>query len=144
MNVKRLSYEEQVECGFSHKATISYTELTSAGTTQTIQVAPSTGSFTQKVVVAAAVRVATAFTGSFATLTVELGDTGSTTRNLAASDVMAAAGTWYAKVGGTLNPFNTAGHFDAKFTSTVANVNTGATGQIEIYFLLLPLDKLSA
>ena len=143
MKVTKLSYEEQIATGFSHKAVIPYTDLTAAATTQTIQLAPSgSATFTQKVVVLAAARVATAFAGP-TTVTVQLGDTGSTNRNLAASDIKATAGTWYSQgAAATLNAFNTAGSFNALFTSTGANLSTCSAGQVELYFTLIPLERL--
>jgi hypothetical protein len=135
MTIVPLSIEERAASGFTHKVSISYTDLyATAGLTKTVLVFPSLAAANIGLL-QAALRVKTAFVGAaISALTAEVGDDGDTDRILAASSILAAAGTWYAILPATAPAFfGTANTFDVLFTATGANLTALTAGELELF-----------
>ncbi len=147
--------------GFSHKAVINYSDLTTAGASQAITLFPDVGYSAGALmhagwaVTKVAYRLITGFTGgNLSAMTMTLGDGASATRYLAAatSDLFTAPGTTNTKdfvIGGTSYAYSSADltNSNSKLVATLAatggNVNTATAGQVEIYFHIADLAALS-
>lgn len=146
MKCEVLSYEESLSHGATHKITVAYTDLLTAALTNTKAIYPFTGTAPIGTRVASArARVKTAFVGC-ATLTLQVGDGSDPNRNLDASDMKAAAGTWYFFSPSTTSPsgFNAADTVDALFTATTNNLDALTAGEVEIYLFMSLDTRLAA
>lgn len=135
MQTYQLTTEEQVKYGANFAAVLDFNDIIdTAGLTKTIALLPKTGSIgvgwrIQKVMA----KVIVAFTGT-TTLTLALGDANSSARYLAAVDIKAAAGTYYATQAAAI-PYlfgATDGAVKALFTATVDNLTAATAGKVLI------------
>jgi hypothetical protein len=138
-----LTNEEILAHNATHKIVIPYTDLTgTAALTKTTAIYPFSGTAPIGTLCRfAKAYVRTAFVGC-ATLTLQVGDGGDTDRNLAASDMKATAGTFYAAPATANAPFAAADTLDALFTATTDNLSSLSAGEVEIYIQIQQDNRL--
>lgn len=139
MQISPLSLNEAALTGFTHKVLLTVADLTAkTGTSGYVNIFPDSGAADSELLVqSAAIKVVTPFGGSAATLTCAIGDSGSATKALAASDVKAAAKTIYAVRPATLPATVTAtSAIRATFTAGSGNISDFTAGAIAIYLQL--------
>lgn len=156
MAVKRLQISEVSRRyhHFTHKFIVNYSDLSTAALTNTLTLLPSgTGLFPSTLaIIRTGWKVVTPFTGgAVATMTLTLGDPGSSARYIAAAstDLFTALAT-NTKMAGVSNNAYAYCTVDAAancklralFTSTVANLDALTAGQIEIYAQVIDLAEL--
>jgi hypothetical protein len=156
MELTKLSYEEQIASGFTHRVKVVAADLTDTDTAQTLQLFPQTSGKTLPagtVVWRAGLRLATAFDASgdaaIDSLTVIVGD-GSDDNRLIASTQLAVDGTeiLYAVTANAVDTlpyaYLAADTIDAIFTCsggaspTLAEIDSG---EVYIYLALADLNK---
>jgi hypothetical protein len=161
MQLIPLPVETRQMTGFSHKAIINYSDLTTAGASQAFTLFPDVSYNSSALMYAGwaitkvAYRLITGFTGgALSAMTLTLGDGANATRYLAAAstDMFTAPGTTNAKdfvISGTAYVYssndltNSNTKLVATFAATGANVNAATAGQVEIYFRADDLSRLS-
>lgn len=128
------------QLGATHVAEITFADLTAAGNTQTINIAPTVA---KQMVTLLFARLAVAFVSSDGTListAVTVGDTGSATRFLASMELNAAGSTVYLKGGALTAPNNNfvytaADTLQLAVTGTSAKLlNTHTAGKLLLFF----------
>lgn len=137
MIVEPLCVEETAEArGATHKAVLTFRDLTDAGTSQTVTVAPIAAEMAARVgrAVLKTPFVAPGLTG----LIVDAGD-GDTSDEFLAGMQLAGAATERGVVPGILEPdgwtvgYTAANTITATFTATGANLNTLTAGEVWVY-----------
>lgn len=137
-----VSIQEAALTGASHKGLISFVDLTTAGNTQTINLAPVVAN---QAVMLFFMRCPVLFAFSDAALiscAITVGDGGSANRYLTSTELCAAAASPVTVKGGValnpyLNTYTAADNLAVAFTATAAhNVNTATAGLLELYFFI--------
>ena len=139
MKLSLLSYEERSSTGFSHKAVIPYTDMSSTASTlsatftMTQLASSSYGAAIGSGANVIAYRIVTPFLGgAIATMVINFGTTFSATAYLNAVDVKGqAAGTWGVVVPSTRLTSDAGANY--YFQTTGANLTALTQGQMELY-----------
>jgi hypothetical protein len=154
MTTLKLSNEEAAISGFTHKAVISYTDLTALGAVASgaVAILPYTAG---TLIRAAAFKLATAFDGgATSALTIDVGHNGATTDDddsLINGIEVHADATEILYQDGNGAAFATlrtgyaaldAGNIEATFAATGGNLNVLTTGEIHIYLGVVDLTKI--
>ena len=153
MKLRKLSAEETREYGFTHKAEITYADLTAAATTQALTI--FSGLAAGQLVKEAAFRLVAAFSGGSASaLTLKVGWNNATLTDdpvgliaaaelLSSSKLLAGDGTGaaFAAARTGFAPQESA-TIEALFTATGANVSTVTAGEVHVYLAVVDLSKL--
>lgn len=154
MQIHKLSAEETRESGFTHKAIITYADLTAAATSQALTVL--SGMVPGWLLTDAAYYMPTVFSGGAASgLTVSLGWDGATNDNatglIAATSILSGhtpivasdgTGAAFAAARSGYAPIDASCSVVATFTSTGANVSTFTAGEIHFFFSAVDLTTL--
>jgi len=173
MKIVPLPFETAALTGFTHKAIITYADLTAAAGTQTLTIFPdgSVYGYNQQTGVAmqdttltqlpagftvekTQIRLVTPFTGgAISAATVTLGDKASTNRYMAsaATDLFTAAGTntkdnvasATTYTFSTTDVANSNAQLVAVIATTGGNVNTATAGVLEIFLALADISAQS-
>lgn len=147
MKTIKYSAEESLRHGYTHKVILTHDDLTAAATSQTIAILTvPTGTVVEKV----GVRLLTEFddaagagNGSVTDLNLSIGDDGSTTRWVNASEISVQGTAVAYLTSATAYVYLADNTVDAIFAATGANVSTLNAGEVEISLRVVSLIDLS-
>lgn len=147
-SVRELLADERV-AGFTHVAKLAYTDLTTAGTAQTIAIMTTASG---QVITNAGFFLRTQFSGGSATaLTLILGDATDDNGFVEAVSLLNGATPILAGLGNgayfatklTGKAYVAAGVVNVIFTSTTANVNTLTAGEVDVYLSFADFNTIT-
>lgn len=141
------SAEQRLRHGYTHKVILTHDDLTDTDTSQTIAILTvPAGSVVEKVGVRLTAEfddAAGAGSGSLSDLNLSIGDDGSTTRWVNASEISVQGTAVAYLASATAYVYLADNTVDAIFASTGANLNTLNAGEVEISLRVVSLTELS-
>lgn len=146
MTITKLSYEEVIAKGFTHKLTIPYTDLTGLTSGSAYSIFPTfNGSTTFPAgtrISACLIHVSTAFTFAAGTLAATIGDGGDAARFLASTSLKTAA--WVAENALSKKPYvyDAADTLDLTITCGAGTPATIAAGSVDVFLRVEDLSTV--
>ena len=145
MTINKLSYEEAIFKGFTHKITIPYTDLTGLTSGNAYSIFPALNAATTipagSRVSACAVNVSTAFVFSPGTLVAIIGDGGDTDRYFASTTIKTAG---YTENTPTTKPYTygTADTIDIIVTAGAGALSSITAGSLDVFLRVEDLSTV--
>lgn len=146
MTITQVDALETAIRGYTHIVTLTYSDLTTAGTAQTIAILPdptsSTSQLVEREVSCVGIDIVTPFVAtSMTALTVKVGDDGNDDRffTAATADLVPDSGFYSTPWSVNTQPYTykAANTVDAIFTATGANLDTCTAGEVRIFLKVL-------
>jgi hypothetical protein len=142
----RLDSEETRETGYTHKVIVPYTDLTGRTKDTLYSLFPTFNTATNNpagnTVFIVTVRVDTQFTFTAGDLSLSIGDGGSATRFLAASDLKAASLTYYNSAISSEYSYTAADTIDFSLTCSAGTPATISAGQFTVFIGMRDLTRM--